>query len=201
MWTRVISNFLMLLFMAALPGAAIGQLSQRESFNESLQAPSSSSDTSQQIMVGEVEDVMLAPGTITLPARIDTGSALCSLDARDLSVRDNMADFMLGKRYGSVRLRLPVVDWIYVRNAAGVEKRPVVKLGICLGSKFIRTVATLKDRSQMTYPFLVGRNVLKDGFMVDARRFRATRPRCPSSAFLASKALDATPISPSPKSE
>jgi hypothetical protein len=148
-------------------------------------------------MIGEVEDVMLIPWTVMLPARIDTGATLSSLDARDLSVRNDVADFVLGKRYGSVRLRLPVVDWIFVRSSRGTEKRPVVEIAICLGTKIIRALATLKDRSQMTYPFLVGRNVLSDGFLVDTSRSRAAQPRCRAGALSTSKAL--YPATPNPE--
>jgi hypothetical protein len=132
----------------------------------------------EKVTIGEIEDVTLEPWTITLPARIDTGATLSSLDARDLTVRNNIADFVLGKRYGGVRLQLPIVDWIYVRNSSGVEKRPVVKVHICLGPRKIRALATLRDRSEMTYPFLVGRNVLNGSFMVDTSRSRAVRPTC-----------------------
>lgn len=167
-----------LLFVLSIPPAARGEFPQAEVLEDYSQVLSLSPHPSEKVTIGEIEDVMLEPWTVTLPARIDTGATLSSLDARDLSVRDNIADFVLGKRYGSARLRLPVVDWIYVRNSAGVEKRPVAKINICLGPKYIQALATLRDRSQMTYPFLVGRNVLNGSFMVDTSLSRAVQPRC-----------------------
>ncbi len=131
-----------------------------------------------KILVGEVEDVLLIPWTILLPARIDTGATLSALDARNLTVENNVADFTLGKKYGEFRLRLPVVKWLQVRTAVGTERRPVVEVGICLGPKLVRTLATLSDRSQMIYPFLVGRNVLNGSFMVDTSRSKAVQPSC-----------------------
>jgi hypothetical protein len=172
----VLLRLVILVFAASLPAPATGEFYQSEVVEDNLEVPSP--NASEKVTIGEVEDVMLEPWAITLPARVDTGATLSSLDARDLRVRDNIADFVLGKRYGSVRLRLPVVDWIYVRNSAGVEKRPVAKIHICLGPKKIRALATLRDRSQMTYPFLVGRNVLNGSFMVDTSRSRAVRPKC-----------------------
>jgi hypothetical protein len=62
----------------------------------------------------------------------------------------------------------------------GIEKRPVVEISICLGSKHFPTLVTLKDRSEMMYPFLVGRSALKGGYVVDASRSRAAQPTCPS---------------------
>jgi hypothetical protein len=171
----------MLLMLASLPASARGEFDQPPVLED--RSETVLPDPLEKVTIGEVEDVMLEPWTITLPARIDTGATLSSLDARDLSVRDNIAEFVLGKRYGGVRLRLPIVDWIYVRNAAGVEKRPVAKINICLGPRKIRALATLKDRSQMTYPFLVGRNVLNGSFMVDTSRSRAVRPTCRSDSL------------------
>jgi hypothetical protein len=175
--TIAILTYFFLLFVMGLPSVALAESHQTEALQD-VAVPSPSRSDSQKVMIGEVEDVMLVPWAITLPARIDTGATISSLDARDLSVRNNIADFMLGKRYGGLRLRLPVVDWVQVRSSAGVEKRPVVKIGVCLGPKLVRTLATLSDRSQMTYPFLVGRNVLNGSFMVDTSRSKAAQPAC-----------------------
>jgi len=172
-----ILKYFFLLFVVAFPSMAAADSRQTEVF-EDVAIPSSSAGESQKVMIGEVEDVMLVPWAVTLPARIDTGATVSSLDARDISVRNDVAEFMLGKRYGSLRLRLPVVDWVQVRSAVGIEKRPVVEIGICLGPKLVRTLATLRDRSQMTYPFLVGRNVLSGSFMVDTSRSKAVQPAC-----------------------
>lgn len=172
----VLPALALLLIIAILPAGVKAQSDASALFEDKL--PNPLSDAEEKVTIGEIEDVMLEPWTITLPARIDTGATLSSLDARDLTIRDNIAEFVLGKRYGSVRLRLPIADWVYVRNSAGVEKRPVAKIHICLGPKKIHTVATLRDRSQMSYPFLVGRNILNGSFMVDTSRARAVRPTC-----------------------
>ncbi len=58
-----------------------------------------------KIMVGEVEDVLLIPWTILLPARIDTDdtdATLSALDARNLAVENNVADFTLGNVLSSL---------------------------------------------------------------------------------------------------
>lgn len=137
---------------------------------------------SAKITVGVVEDVILGPWGVSFPARIDTGADLSSLDARDIVVRNNVADFKLGKRYGGLQLQLPVVEWRHIQTAMGTEKRPVVEISICLGSKLFRTPATLKDRSEMIYPFLVGRSALSGNFLVDPSRSKAAQPTCPAEA-------------------
>ena len=124
------------------------------------------------------------PWDINLPARIDTGADMSALDARNVTVWKDVAYFNLGKRYGGQRLRLPVVEWRRVKTSAGSVIRPVVEIGICLGPKFLRTRALLGDRSEMSYPFLVGRSVLKGRFMVDASRAKEVSPVCPPGSFL-----------------
>lgn len=183
MYKGVTSRLFLLLCLAALPSAAAGGSHQTEALQD-IELPFSARSEPQKIMIGEVEDVILFPWGISLPARIDTGAGMSALDARNVSVRNNLADFTLGSGYGAARLQLPVVGWRQVRTSMGVETRPVVEIGICLGPKLLRTQATLKDRSQMTYPFLVGRNVLTGGFVVDTSRSKAARPACPSGASL-----------------
>ena len=60
----------------------------------------------EKIIVGEVEDVILLPWRIKLPARIDTGAATSSLDARDLKVEGGFAEFKLSKKYGGQTVTL-----------------------------------------------------------------------------------------------
>ena len=139
--------------------------------------------------VGAVEEVILTRWGVTFPARIDTGADLSSLDARDLVVRNDVADFKLGRRWGSRRIQLPVVEWRHIQTASGTEKRPVVEISICLGSRLFRTPVTLKDRSQMLYPFLVGRTALSGKFLVDTSRSKALQPTCPAAALASSQSL------------
>jgi hypothetical protein len=168
----------LLVLLAAQPSTARGDSHQSEAVAPGQEVSCSAPNDYKKIMLGEVEDIILLPWSITLPARIDTGAALSALDARDVSVRNNLADFRLGKRYGGLRLQLPILGWREVRTALGNEKRPVVEIAICLGPKLMRTQATLSDRSQMTYPFLVGRSALNGTFMVDPSRSRAVEPAC-----------------------
>jgi hypothetical protein len=140
------------------------------------------------VTLGVVEEVVLNPWGVNFSARVDTGADLSSLDARDIVVHDKVVEFKLGRRWGSRRLKLPVVDWRRVQTAMGVEKRPVVEISICLGSKHFRTLATLKDRSEMIYPFLVGRSALSENFLVDPSRSKAAGSGCRSTSLASSQA-------------
>jgi hypothetical protein len=126
-----------------------------------------------------VEDVILIPWGVRLPARIDTGAATSSLDARELSVKNNLAEFRLSKKYGGLQLRLPVIGWQKIRSAEFKERRPIVEITFCLGPKLIRTHVSLNDRSTASYPIIIGRNVLKNKFVVDCMHSNCLPPSCP----------------------
>ncbi|HEY7163260.1 MAG TPA: RimK/LysX family protein [Candidatus Binatia bacterium] len=151
--------------------------------SESDQTRDSKNTVSGKIVLGEVEEVTLLPWQIKLPARIDTGAELSSIDARDVSIRNNSAEFKLGRRHGGAHLTLPLAGWRRIRTSTGTADRPVVELCICLGPKLVRTLATLSDRSEMSYPFLVGRSALNGTFMVDPSRSKAAHPVCPKDAL------------------
>jgi hypothetical protein len=76
-------------------------------------------------------------------------------------------------------MRLPVIDWKHVRTPEGLERRPIVELEICLGSKRIRTEVNLADRSMVKYPLILGRNFLREDYVVDVKRRRTAPPNCP----------------------
>jgi len=141
--------------------------------------PSENVNAGERITIGEVEDVILIPWRVKLPARIDTGAATSSLDARELKVKNNIAEFKLPKKYGGLLLRLPVVEWQNIRSADFKERRPVVEITLCMGPKLIRTQVTLNDRSLVRYPLIIGRNILKDNFIVDCMHSNCLPPSCP----------------------
>jgi hypothetical protein len=158
-WLSVDLMFLLVLIIPFLP---VGEASAGE-----------------KITIGGVEEVVLMPWGVRLPTRIDTGAATSSLDARELNVKKNEAEFRLPKKYGSLQLRLPVIEWRKIRSADFRERRPVVEITFCLGSKLIHTRVTLNDRSTACYPLIIGRNVLKNKFVVDCMQSNCLPPSCP----------------------
>ncbi len=140
-----------------------------------------SAGAEEKIILGGVEDVILLPWRIRLPARVDTGAAKSSLDAREMKVQDEIIEFKLPEKYGGLRIRLPIMGWRHIRTPEGLERRPVVELEICLGSKRIRTLVNLADRSMVKYPLILGRNALRENFLVDVNRRRLLPPHCPET--------------------
>jgi hypothetical protein len=136
----------------------------------------------ERITVGAEEEVLLLPWGVRLPARVDTGAATTSLDARNLTVKGNMAEFRLPEEYGGLQMRLPVVAWRHVRSAEYRERRPVVEMEFCFGSKRIRGRVNLNDRARVKYPLIIGRNLLKYGYIVDCTQSNTAPPSCPEPA-------------------
>ena len=132
-----------------------------------------------KISIGILEDVVLLPWGVKIPARVDTGAATTSLDARELVVKDDIAEFKLAEKYGGTKISLPVVRWREVRSASGLQRRPVVEMRICVGPKVMRTKVNLIDRSRMSYPIIIGRNVLRRGYVVDCLCSNILKPSCP----------------------
>ncbi len=133
-----------------------------------------------KITLSRVEEVILLPWAIRLPARIDTGATITSLDARHLKIEGNEAEFRLPDEHGGALLRLPIVGWRHVRSSKGRESRPVVEVDLCIASQRVRVKANLNDRSMVKYPIILGRNALKEHFIVDVKkRSKSTPPVCP----------------------
>jgi hypothetical protein len=133
-----------------------------------------------RITLSRAEEVILLPWNIRLLARIDTGATVTSLDARQLKIDGNEAEFRLPEEYGGALLRLPIAGWRHVRSSKGREERPVVEIDLCVASKKIRVKANLNDRSMVKYPIILGRNALKDHFIVDVnKRSKSIPPSCP----------------------
>ena len=76
-----------------------------------------------KIAIGLVEDVILLPWGVKLPARVDIGAAKSLLDARELKVRDNVVEFKLPQKYGGLRLRLPIIEGRHVRSPDDREQQ------------------------------------------------------------------------------
>ena len=136
-----------------------------------------------KITIGTVEEVILLPWGVKLPARVDTGAAKSSLDARELKIEDDRVEFKLPEKFGGLQLRLPIIEWRHVRSPDGRQRRPVVELEFCLGPKRIRNKVNLNDRSFVKYPLILGRNFLKDHFVVDVARRGIVPPKCQENSF------------------
>jgi hypothetical protein len=133
----------------------------------------------EKIRLGGVENVVLLPWGVSMPARIDTGAATSSLDARNLTIKGNTVEFNLPQQYGGRKIRLPLEKWKTVKTSEARERRPVVFIEMCIGSKRVRTRVNLNDRSKVKYPLIIGRNTLSRDFVVECSTSYCAEPSCP----------------------
>tara|TARA_Y100000034_G_C6635281_1_gene277513 strand:- start:110 stop:466 length:357 start_codon:yes stop_codon:yes gene_type:complete len=90
-----------------------------------------------------------------LIARIDTGATSSSVDTRIAEMLE------LG----------PVIREKTVKSASGITKRPIVVVKVKVDGTTLEEEFTLADRTHMTYPALLGQNILKKGqFLIDPLR-------------------------------
>lgn len=131
-------------------------------------------------VIGKVERVGVEAMDTVVKARIDTGAAVTSLNARILEVTQSTGSdkadrvkFEVKDDDGESRvLDKDVIEWQKIKNKGetGYTRRPVVKLDLCLGGKEVHGRVNLVDRSNFKYQLLIGRNFLESSdFVVDAR--------------------------------
>lgn len=137
-----------------------------------------------KLVVGEVEKAYLIGPGFVYDARIDSGATTSSMDARN--IRRFERDGQQWVRFdipvpGSENGEVTTIEREIARNARIVqsnddeaERRPVVELQFRIGNRQQRAEFTLSDRSHLTYPMLIGRNILRDVMLIDVGREYAT---------------------------
>ena len=142
-------------------------------------------DHSPRLVVGWIEKVQILPENILLHAKIDTGADTSSLNVSDLSEitheSDRWVSFKVTTREGqSVTLKKPIHRYVKIkRKGAQPQRRPVVKLDLCLGNIFKRNAqVNLTDRKNFKYNMLIGRNFLKRHAVVDSAQTYKHEPNC-----------------------
>ena len=132
-----------------------------------------------KVVVGSTEWIYLTPPGHHYQARIDSGATTSSLSAQDITRFERN-----GKRWVRFKLQhddeaepieieAPLVRNVRIRQASAEnpERRPVVSLTVNLGTQLQQDAEfTLTDRSQMTYPILLGREFLRDITLIDVGR-------------------------------
>ncbi|HWJ80883.1 MAG TPA: RimK/LysX family protein [Nocardioides sp.] len=126
-------------------------------------------------------------GVEWIKAKLDTGARSSALHAFDLEIveRDGTrwARFEIHPWQGStedaVRVELPVHDERVVRSSSGHEQhRYVVRMAIRLHGRTVTTDVTLTRRDEMGFRMLIGRDALRQGFLVDSgHSYLGGRPR------------------------
>ncbi len=151
------------------------------------------SASAQPTVVGWLEPAQVGNERLVIAAKLDTGADISSLHVSDITwIRREDGEWVTFSITGSdnrkVRLERKVERVARVKKAAGgVQERPTVLLGVCVGTTYRVTEVNLTDRTGLSLPLLVGRNFLADRFAVDSSRTNTLEPTCrtnvASSAF------------------
>ncbi len=126
---------------------------------------------------GETEYLFIQEAKLHYDSRIDTGATTCSIHAVDIEpferdgdawVKFNLVDV---KKKQNIAVEKPVARVVSIkRHGAESQERYVVLLGVKLGDDVVKTEFSLTDRSDYTYPLLVGRNLLRGVATVDVSK-------------------------------
>jgi glutathione synthase/RimK-type ligase-like ATP-grasp enzyme len=121
-----------------------------------------------------------------IPAKIDTGADSSAVWASDVTVNGKILSYCLfgpgSAFYTGEVIKTEIYKVTRVRNSFGHEEfRYKAKLRIKIGQKRLLSWFTLADRSQNTFPVLLGKNFLKTRFIVDVSRKHVLQPNIPFS--------------------
>lgn len=138
--------------------------------------------------IGWLEEVRVFPAKMLFLAKIDTGSYNSSINAQNIEhlERDGRRwlRFDIVNRAGRRKtVELPQVRETTIKLHLGEkEQRPLVEMGICLGTVYKETLVSLVNREGYFYPLLLGRNFIRGDFAVDPSIKKTTPPECEQGA-------------------
>lgn len=117
--------------------------------------------------IGRAERVDFPDADLTdIPAKVDTGAFSSSVWATNIREENGVLYFNLLD--SGNELSTDKFEMVDIENSFGhSEVRYGVKLWVVLKGRKVRTTFTLADRSNKTYPVLLGRKLLRRKFIVD----------------------------------
>ena len=137
------------------------------------------------VILGWVESVYLTDPGIPLKAKLDSGAETSSLDARIIKkfrqkgkrwVRFALTDPANGQEFVLVRERIRTIG--VVQHDGSNQVRPTVMLQVCVADRLVDIEVSLIDRSEFSYPLLLGRRALKSFALIDPGNTYLTQPQC-----------------------
>lgn len=142
-------------------------------------------------IVGWIEKGLIMPEHTAVKIKVDSGALTSSMHAVNLEnfthkgkpwvryevpVKDADTDEMV-----TMEFERPVFRRILVRGAGGSDRRPVVKMSICMGNQVYEEQFSLRDRGDMTYPVLIGRRTIEHIGLIDVSETFLLKPSCAES--------------------
>lgn len=140
--------------------------------------------TNGKMIVGEIEPIYLFDPNLVYDARIDSGAQTSSIDARNITrfERDGKAWVRFDLPVPGATEKFVTLERKVVRNvrilqstSANAQRRAVVHMQFAIGSHKQVAEFTLTARDNLTFPILIGRNVLRDIMLVDVGKQNKTK--------------------------
>ena len=145
----------------------------------------------EKTIVGWIEKVRIYPGNFVVHAKLDSGAEYSSLDAANLTeferdgkpwVRFDLEEKREGKK---LTIERPLLRWAPIkRHNQEPQRRPVIKLGICLGNIYQETEVNLINRKNYQYRMLIGRKFMEGVVIIDPSAKYTVEPDCKGAAPL-----------------
>jgi hypothetical protein len=109
---------------------------------------------------------------VGITAKIDTGAYTSALYCHEVYEENGALNFRLlhpsFPNYNPFLHRYSEYGQKKIKNSFGeIEIRYTIKTWVKIGRRRIKSVFSLTDRSDMRYPVLIGRRILKNRFIVD----------------------------------
>lgn len=128
-------------------------------------------------MIGNLEQVHFGENKdLQFYAKIDTGAQSSSIHAQNIktfskTVNGKATLFVefetIDENYNSRIFTRPVAKIGEVKSALGVSKRYYIREKIWIGDAFHYVNVNLADRSHLKRKFLVGKNILDEGYLIN----------------------------------
>lgn len=155
-------------------------------------------DVAGKVIVGWVEKGLILPEQTAVKVKVDSGALTSSMHAVNLErfKRDGkrwvrydveVKDADTGEAV-TLKFERPVFRQITVRGAGGEDYRPVVKMRMCIGNRIYEEQFSLRDRSDMTYPVLLGRRTIEHIGLIDVSSTFLLPLECPEQASVDERA-------------
>ncbi len=127
--------------------------------------------------IGATERVTEIHSGLPFMARIDTGAHSCSIHCENIEIEDAVEDpqknvgkqirfLVRNKRGQSKWVTAVIADYVNVRTSESLSGRYKVRLELSCLDVCKDVLVTLNNRQNMRYPMLIGRNFLRDDFLV-----------------------------------
>ncbi|MEX0929180.1 MAG: ATP-dependent zinc protease [Balneolales bacterium] len=119
------------------------------------------------------EKVRVYPSGMLFRAKLDSGAKTSSINATSIKEikrdGDDWVRFTIDNLDGDKdTLELEVVRFVKIKQHEGPsDRRPVVRMGICLGMLYKEVEVNLVDRSKFITGMLIGRTFMEDDVLID----------------------------------